>query len=660
MIGTLRFVNVWLVANGTTTRSVASSTATAEETKAIAEWDTKNQQTLGLIGKYMESTFHHYILDDSANASDVWKKLKDDFDKESILANSIAFKALVGTHFDDNKDINTQVQEFLTAIRECKNAGLTIDMIIKVHIFLWALPKSYDTAISAYLGTHSGAVGKAPTLKIEDLIPIVINEEKRRKSSSDESAAISKISQMRKMPKEPCKKCGCSNHSTEQHWDKKPNKKGENFTSNKSNNSNANQNKKKNENKKGNNQKNKFKKKGKGTANGLNVTTDPVYEHNDNNAITISLYQASERKNVGWLIDSGATSHITNDIKDFSHYNPATIPGHCTVAGKGMTLKILGQGKIIMHVYHKDGTFSDLTLQDVLYIPEATMRFFSPIRAMNAGCTSAISSDKWTGHHKGRKLFTGLPDSSGLYWLTGTVIRNTDSVSKISQNDYLLWHNRLGHPSQRIIENLHKGKTGIKSKISASYENSPCHGCLLGKSKRKAFPSSDSRAAKPLKLIHCDLIEFPTLSIDGYKYALTCLDNASSYGQLFYLKRKSDTLTNLKAYKMWAENQTNRKIKIICSDGRSEFINTEFKAFIKEHGIEMQVSVLYTPQQNGRAEQWQQTRKYKAEALQHHAGMSEGFWKLSCEAAIYINNRLPNERLNWRHHIRFSVEKHLI
>ena len=89
-------------------------------------------------------------------------------------------------------------------------------------------------------------------------------------------------------------------------------------------------------------------------------------------------------------------------------------------------------------------------------------------------------------------------------------------------------------------------------------------------------------------------------------------------------------------------------MKEMRSDGGSEFINQEFKAFLALHGIELQRSVPYSPQQNGRAERWQQTIKYKAEAFRHQAGLSNGFWKLACEAAVYINNRLPNQQLNWQ------------
>lgn len=48
-------------------------------------------------------------------------------------------------------------------------------------------------------------------------------------------------------------------------------------------------------------------------------------------------------------------------------------------------------------------------------------------------------------------------------------------------------------------------------------------------------------------------------------------------------------------------------------------------------------------------------RQYKAEAMRHTTDLSNGFWKLSCEAAVHINNCLPTTRLKWH----TSIEKFL-
>ena len=53
----------------------------------------------------------------------------------------------------------------------------------------------------------------------------------------------------------------------------------------------------------------------------------------------------------------------------------------------------------------------------------------------------------------------------------------------------------------------------------------------------------------------------PVLSIGGYKYTATYLDNYSSFGVMFYLKKKSDEFAAFKQYKAWDETQLCNKLK---------------------------------------------------------------------------------------------------
>ena len=56
----------------------------------------------------------------------------------------------------------------------------------------------------------------------------------------------------------------------------------------------------------------------------------------------------------------------------------------------------------------------------------------------------------------------------------------------------------------------------------------------------------------------------------------------------------------------------------------------------------------YSQQQNGHAERFQQTYINKAESMRHHAGLSYGFWSFAVRLAVYVYNRTPLIRAEYK------------
>ena len=73
------------------------------------------------------------------------------------------------------------------------------------------------------------------------------------------------------------------------------------------------------------------------------------------------------------------------------------------------------------------------------------------------------------------------------------------------------------------------------------------------------------------------------------------------------MKSKSEVFSHFLKLKNRVENETNRKIRCLRSDGGQEYFSTEFKAFLEEKGIRREFSCRYTPQQNGVAERKNRT-----------------------------------------------------
>ena len=203
-----------------------------------------------------------------------------------------------------------------------------------------------------------------------------------------------------------------------------------------------------------------------------------------------------------------------------------------------------------------------------------------------------------------------------------------------------LWHRRMGHAHQCVIKHLDKNTEGGPHQTTDT-PHGACEGCEKGKYKRLPFPSSRSRAKKPLDLIHSDLDIMPVLSIGRYKYTATYLDDYSSFGVMFYLNKKSDEFAAFKWYRAWAEWQLGTTLKCRWFDQGGEFLSNEQKMYMGENGIKYQISMPDSPQQNGWAERFQQTILNGAEAMWHHIGLSNGFWISAVKAKLHTYNVTP-------------------
>ena len=176
---------------------------------------------------------------------------------------------------------------------------------------------------------------------------------------------------------------------------------------------------------------------------------------------------------------------------------------------------------------------------------------------------STTTSKGTTISLNGAPYIVGLPKSGRLHSFDMELIKNKSEVPRAiiaTLSDYTLWHRRMGHAHQRVIKHLRKNTEGGPHQTTDA-PSGACEGCEKGKSKRLPFPSSKLRATRPLDLVHSDLDEMPDLSMGGYKYTATYLDNYSSFGVMFYLKKKSDEFTAFKQYKAWAERQLSTTLK---------------------------------------------------------------------------------------------------
>lgn len=161
-----------------------------------------------------------------------------------------------------------------------------------------------------------------------------------------------------------------------------------------------------------------------------------------------------------------------------------------------------------------------------------------------------------------------------------------------------VWHQRLGHPSSRVLRQILK----LCSISDKSNERGDfCEACKYGKAHRLPYQASQFQANKPLELIHSDLWgPAPLQSTNGFQYYVAFLDDDSRFTWIYRLKSKGKTSAIFLQFKNLVENLYSTTIKTLRCDGGGEF--KPVIQIAQNQRIAIQVSCLYTSAQNNRIE----------------------------------------------------------
>ncbi|GJY38141.1 putative RNA-directed DNA polymerase [Tanacetum coccineum] len=316
---------------------------------------------------------------------------------------------------------------------------------------------------------------------------------------------------------------------------------------------------------------------------------------------------------LGWIIDSEANQHLTTstigmiNVVDISNLNVTVGHPNGTVA----TISHVGDLRLSNNVI----------LYDVLVVP---------------GCCDL---------DKGITLGTGS-ESGGLYLFDDSKNKSLGNVNiampfNVSKD---LWHNRLGHPADQVL-NVLKNDLNLSKNTSVSV----CETCHRAKQIREPFPLSDHKSVKPGELVHLDLWgPYRVSSKEGFKYFLTIVDDYSRAVWTYLLKTKDEVFDCFINFVKLIHNQFDAKIKNVRSDNGTEFVNKKMFTLFSDLGIIHHTSCTHTPQQNGIAERKHRHLLNVARSLMFQGGIPLNFWSDCILTAVYLINRLPSSVLNGR------------
>lgn len=225
---------------------------------------------------------------------------------------------------------------------------------------------------------------------------------------------------------------------------------------------------------------------------------------------------------------------------------------------------------------------------------------------------------------------------------------NHAMITDNTDNDKMTrWHQRYGHLNVSDLKNL-KSKEMVKGiDFTVKSDKIKCEICDLNKISTQPFKLSKSREKEVLNLIHSDICgPMNVESLGGAKYFVTFIDDFSRYTETVMLKKRSEVLQAFRNYKRRVEKQTGRRIKKLRTDNGKEYLSTDFNKFLEDEGIARQLTVEYTPQQNGIAERANRTIVEMARCMIQQAKLPQSLWAEAVNMATFIRNRCPTKCLN--------------
>lgn len=587
---------------------------TKPETVTAAAWSRSDQKCHATVVLYIEDS-QLSLIKDAKSAKEVWQNLKTYHEKATVTSRVSLLKRICSLNLSESGDAEKHVAELEELFDRIVCAGQALEDPLKVAMMLRSLPDSYSGLVTA-LESRPEA-----DLTVSFVKQKVLDEYQRRSERSAHSGEKVMKMQSKGQKKKLCYYCHKPGHfrkdckllQQHQQQQQQHSKKSEEEVP----------------------KSGKQDKKKKSDAKQVAVS-DP----------DLCFTAASVRHRSCWYIDSGCSSHMSNDRSFFVKLDAGVRTE--VVLADGSTTKSDGIGEGYVNCVNSDGQVKKILFKDVLYIPKLDSALLSVRRLTQKGCRVNFSGSNCD-------ILSASGEKVALGELYGNLfVLKTVEYVKLSKeirhlpNCQHTWHRRFGHRDPAAVERLQSEELGVGFQLKDCGLRQVCEHCLAGKFSRIPFPkASEHRASSILELVHTDVCgPMSTVTPGGARYLMTLIDDHSRYTVLCLLRHKSDAAVCIKRFVAQAKTQFGKTPCVIRSDGGGEYVNAELKSFYDQEGIKSQLTAAYSPQQNGVAERKNRSLQEMATCMLADAGLDKRFWGEAVSTATYLQNRLPSRSVD--------------
>lgn len=347
-----------------------------------------------------------------------------------------------------------------------------------------------------------------------------------------------------------------------------------------------------------------------------------------------------------WIVDSGATEHMSFNRGSFTDYEvlgrPKTVKFEDDSYGEG-----IGFGTV--NVETENGI--EFSLTKVLYIPQLRRKLLSISAATKLGTKGEISCDSILLKSKRGTILFKAKESNGLYKLN---LRETTSQALVStsNDNMILLHERYGHANRNALKKMIKEKSVLGLEGFSKHQSSSvktlrreidCEACLRGKQTKKSYPSSSrSRATKVGERLHADMVGPICPSIGGKLYFCLFKDEYSNFRTIYFIKSKDEFLDCLQKCVSKIKSDTGIEVRKLFSDHATELTSNKAKTYQVENNIVHEMSAPFCPQQNGFIERDNRTVLEYTRTMLLSRKLPQELWGEAANTVVYLLNRLIN------------------
>ncbi|KAF1318429.1 Integrase catalytic core protein, partial [Globisporangium splendens] len=558
----------------------------------------KSRKALAIICLALEDSQLPLVCS-SIGAHDAWSKLEAHFEKKSLANKLFLRRRFFTTMMEDGDDVLQHINKLKTLAEQLDAVGAPVSEEDLVITLLGSLSESYQFLITAL-------ESRSDTLTWELVTSRLLHKDMKRKEQGGDGVAAGQafMTGDKKRSVRPGKKTGVCNYCGKMgHWIAEcPSRIHDNADRQRPQRANVAHN-----------------------------------QDEDSGDFLFAVGKGSKgsgdgAKNPTWLIDSGATQHMSYSKRFMINYKNID-PVDVHLADDGV-VQAIGSGDIVMTMKTPSGDKKGV-LTNVWHIPKLTRNLFSVGRFTKDVAPMMFDISK------------------GLFKLCMTPVKTESARVASAAADIpragksYLWHLRLGHIGHGGLDAIVKQKLGISIDITSVNKWELCGGCALGKQTRVSFQSTaPERAKNVLDVVHSDVCgPMQTSTFSDKRYFVTFIDDKSRFCAVFLLRSKSEVLDKFVQFVKFAETQTGKRVKVLRSDNGGEYASSKFAAFCRDRGIVQQFTPPYTPQLNGVAERMNRTLVESARCMLEHAGLSKQYWGEAVATAAFLRNRCPTRAI---------------